>query len=95
MTTDPDDDRLFTSAENETTTHPQIGVHRALPERCTLGSGYSAVECCTSLRCPDCGRRSLYDDFAPAGGVFEDPAPRFRRARRMCRNEGCPTNAHA
>jgi hypothetical protein len=50
MTTDPDDDRLFTSAEKR---------------------AYNP------LRCPDCGRRSLYDDFAPAGGVVEDPAPRF------------------
>jgi hypothetical protein len=68
MTTDPDEERLFTSAEKR---------------------DYNP------LRCPDCGRRSLYYDFAPAGGGFEDPAPRFRRGRRMCRNEGCPTNAHA
>jgi hypothetical protein len=68
MTTDPDEERLFTSAEKR---------------------DYNP------LRCPDCGGRSLYYDFAPAGGVFEDPAPRFRRGLRMCRNEGCPTNAHA
>jgi hypothetical protein len=53
MTTDPDEERLFTSAEKR---------------------DYNP------LRCPDCGGRSLYYDFAPAGGVFEDPAPRFRRA---------------
>ncbi len=65
MTKDPDEERLFTSAEKRD--------YNPLP-------------------CPGCGRRSLYYDFAPAGGVFEDPAPRFLRGRRMCGNEGCPTN---